>query len=190
MYRTLTFFPLLLYVLWQAWNTFWEITINNSLCHMARPYGLNLHYKDSSCTWQWDALNSQNHSALWLRMIQAVFTVRSAATGLRICLTHTLYLKNVWDCASCHKPHYISAKCDVSRGAGSVPGWCCACVWLWVQVLEISCMNSSSEDINTQCNKLLYADAEIMCWGMLRSTDRASDRVQHLGASDGDVMQS
>lgn len=64
-------------------------------------------------------------SLLWLRMIQAAFTVSSAATGLRICLTHTLCLKNVLDCASCHKPHYVSAKCEVSRGAGSVPGWCC-----------------------------------------------------------------
>lgn len=74
---------------------------------------------------------------LWLRMIQAVFTVSSAATGLRICLNHTVCLKNVLDCASRHKPHYVSVKCEVSRGDGSVPGWCvfpcvCACVWVWV----------------------------------------------------------
>lgn len=146
---------------------------------MARPYGLNLHYKGSPCTWQWDAVKSQNHSAL--RMIQAVFTVGSAATGLRICLTHTLCLKNVLDCASCHKPHYVSAKCEVSRGAGTVPRWCvCACVGLWVQVLKISCMNSSSEDINTQCNKLLYADAVIMRWEALTKRVTACVNVHWL----------
>lgn len=76
-------------------------------------------------------------------MIQAVF---SAAPGLRICLTHTLCLNNVLDCASCH--NYVSVKSEASRGAGAVPGRCSVCVFLWVQVLKISCMNSS-DDINT-----------------------------------------
>lgn len=58
-------------------------------------------------------------------MIQAVF---SAAPGLKICLTHTLCLNNVLDCASCHKPHYVSVKSEVSRGAGAVPRQCSACV--------------------------------------------------------------
>lgn len=74
-------------------------------------------------------------------MIQAVFTVGSAATGLRICLTHTLCLKNVLDCASCHKPHYVSVKCEVSREIGPVPRWCsvCACVSVCLCVCVCGC---------------------------------------------------
>lgn len=69
-------------------------------------------------------------SVLWLRMMQAVLTVHSAALGLRICRTHTLCLKNVLDRASRHKPHYVSVKCE---------GWLCArivlcaCVCVWVR---------------------------------------------------------
>lgn len=137
---------------------------------MARPYGINLHYKDSPCTWQQNARKSSNHSALfcgsgWSRLFPKV---SSAATGLRICLTHTLCLKNVLDCASCHKPYYVSAKCEVSRGFGSVPG---GYVWLWVQVLKISCMNSSSEDINTHSAinyyMLMLGLCAEECWGAL-----------------------
>lgn len=59
--------------------------------------------------------------------------VNSAATSLKICLTHTLCIKNVLDFASCHKPHYVSAKCEVSRGDGPVPGVCCDAVGAGVE---------------------------------------------------------
>lgn len=56
------------------------------------------------------------------------------------------------------------------------------CVWLWVQVLKISCIKSSSEDINTQRNNLLYADAVIMCGG---NADGPSDGLN--GTTDCDL---
>lgn len=60
---------------------------------------------------------------------------------------HTLLEK-----CSCHKPHYVSVKCEVSRGVGSVPGWCVlvggGVAGVENILLKISSMNSS-EDINT-----------------------------------------
>lgn len=153
---TLTFFPPLLCVLWQAWNSFWENDRKKKSLTLSR--GPAIWSKSAlqrlTRTWQRDAMSSQNHSAPfrgsgWYRLFSQV---RSAAPGLRICLTHTLCLKNVLHCASCHKPHYVSVKCEVSRGVGSVPGWCVlvggGVAGVENILLKISSMNSS-EDINT-----------------------------------------
>ena len=81
---------------------------------MAWPHGLNLHYKTlaAHARDEGDAMSSQTHSALF--------------PGSGICLNHTHALpeKNVLGRASRHKPHYGSVKCEVSTGAGAVPGWC------------------------------------------------------------------
>lgn len=145
--------------------TYWKKTVG-TLSHGTAIWSESGLQKSERARDNGNAARSQEpfSSAVWLWMIWAVFTVRSAARGLRICLTHTLCSKkkkkNVLVCASRHKPHYVSVKCEVSRGIGPTPQWCCArscvrvCVCGWVQVLKIPRMNCSSENINSK----------LFCW--------------------------
>lgn len=128
----LNVFPFL-YVLWQAQYTFGDIPINNS--------DFLFSYHD---IWLLSALQTiSRHVTVgftappWLKMIQAVFHSQLSIHKPQdyAWTTHTL-LKNVLDCASCCKPHYVSAECEVS-GAGWVPAWCCGCLDVGVGVKNI-----------------------------------------------------
>lgn len=94
------------------------------LCHMARPYGLNLHYKRGSAhvtMGRCEQSGPFSSCCVALDDTDCFHSALSSSGPKNMPDPHALLRKNVLDCASRHKPHYVSVKCEVSRGVGSVP---------------------------------------------------------------------